>query len=48
VQAVSITVTDIGAGIRAGNATRALMDNAAAAQQQRVIKNAKQQPAPPF
>jgi len=48
VQAISVTVTDLGAGIRAGKATQAVMNNTATAEQQHAMKKAKEQPAPVF
>lgn len=46
--ATTVTVTDLGAGIRAGTATRNLMDQRAAAQQQRELEKARRQPVPAF
>jgi hypothetical protein len=45
---VTVTITDIGAGIRAGNATQALMNHATAAQEQRELNKARQRAAPTF
>jgi F0F1-type ATP synthase membrane subunit c/vacuolar-type H+-ATPase subunit K len=46
--AITVAITDIGAGIRAGQATQAAMNNAAAAQRQQEIKKSQQQAAPTF
>jgi hypothetical protein len=45
---VSVTITDIGAGIRAGTATQAALNGAASAQQQNALKKAKEQPVPQY
>lgn len=45
---VSVTITDIGAGIRAGTATQAALNGAASAQQQKALKKAQQQAVPQF
>lgn len=45
---ISVAVMDMGAGLRAGNATVALVNNAANADRQRELNKAKQQAAPPF
>ena len=46
--AITVAITDIGAGIRAGQATQAAMNNAASAQRQQEIKKSQQQAAPTF
>jgi hypothetical protein len=48
VQTLSTTVTDVGVLERSEIAAKTLLDNAATAQQQRVMKKAKEQPAPVF
>jgi hypothetical protein len=48
VQTISTTVTDVGVLERSEIAAKALLDNAAAAQQQAVMKKAKEQAAPVF
>ena len=48
IEAVGITITDLGAGIRAGTATQALMGKAGEAQQRQAIDHAKKQSAPTF
>ncbi len=45
---VSVTVTDIGAGIRAGTATVAALNGAVSAEQKAALKKAKEQPVPQF
>ena len=48
VGSVTVAITDLGAGIRAGKATQSVMNNAVAAQQQKELKKAQQQAAPTF
>lgn len=48
IQAVGITITDLGAGIRAGTATHALMGRAGEAQQRQAIDHGKKQTAPTY
>ena len=45
---VSVTITDIGAGIRAGTATVAALNGAVSAEQKAALKKAQQQPVPQF
>jgi hypothetical protein len=45
---VSVTITDIGAGIRAGTATQAALNGADLAHQQKALKKAQQQSVPQF
>jgi F0F1-type ATP synthase membrane subunit c/vacuolar-type H+-ATPase subunit K len=48
VAGLAVTVTGIGAGIRAGTATRDLMNHPAIVQKQRELDKARQQPIPKF
>jgi len=45
---VSVTITDIGAGIRAGTETQAALNGAVSAEQKAALKKAKEQPVPQF
>ena len=48
IHSVAVTITDIGAGIRAGMATNAVLNGAASAEQKAALKKAQAQPVPRF